>query len=249
MKKVLVIDDDHNMNDFTTRMLRTKHNCEVTSTFNAIDGFYYLRNQGFDLLVLDISMPVLSGIEVLRLIREDDELKNLPVVMMTAIRDKEIITEIINLGILDYIAKPLTVEGTNKKLSETLLKVDSIKNKTIFTKKKINNNIIIVAEATDKIRKEFNLEEYKDYKLCFTSDGIEILKFFIKHNPGYIYLGKDINGLNRAFIIKAIKKIDNNCGVKIIMNGKEADFAEELKADIDFFCDDSVEELKKIIKI
>lgn len=247
MKKILVVDDDQNMNEFTSRLLRNKHQCEVVSVYNAIDAFYYLENFNFDLTILDISMPIIDGMEVLTLIRENENLKKMPVVMMTANRDKDTITEVIKLGVLDYIAKPLTVEGTNKKLADILTKISIANQSANKIGRVLSDKDILIAENDATLKKNFNESSSSDFNCTFVTSGIDVLKQYIKIKPKKVYLGKEILGLNRAFIIKALRKIDNNGGLKIIVNGNQDDFSPEIREDVNEFVFDNFEKIKSII--
>lgn len=254
MKKILVVDDDQNMNEFVSRILKTRFQCRVVSVFNAIDAFSFLFRENFDLLLLDISMPLMSGIETLEIIRTDDKLKKLPVAMMTANKEKDTITSIINLGILDYIAKPLTLDGTNKKFTELLKRLpdetESEENLTIFEP----NNKIMVIETREEIRKQLE-NKFSDYDLFITDSGIDGIKYFIKNRPSRVYLGMRIPILNESVLLKAIRKIETEKVTRIVMLRESSKLtmeeqsiinsAVENSSDIESLVQNIVSELKK----
>ncbi len=78
-----------------------------------------LKKEKYDLIFCDWGMPDMSGVEVLKKIRSDDELKHIPFIMVTAEAEKEKILAAIKAGVSNYIVKPFTA----KTISETIKKV------------------------------------------------------------------------------------------------------------------------------
>jgi two-component system chemotaxis response regulator CheY len=75
-------------------------------------------NDNFVAIISDIMMPVKSGIDLLRSVRDDDQLKSLPVVLVTAVSDKEYILEAKSMNVNGYILKPVTFARVTAKLQE-----------------------------------------------------------------------------------------------------------------------------------
>ncbi|MEE9118511.1 MAG: response regulator, partial [Calditrichia bacterium] len=78
-----------------------------------------LKKEKYDLIFCDWNMPDMSGMEVLKKIRSDDELKDIPFIMVTAKAEEEKILAAIKAGVSNYILKPFTA----KTINETLMKV------------------------------------------------------------------------------------------------------------------------------
>src|SRR3984957_20532760 len=104
MAKITLIDDDENIVTSVSLALES-HGHEVKAYFDGVSGLAALENEPPDLAVLDVKMPRLDGMEVLRRLRQTS---NLPVIMLTS-KDDEI-DEILgfNLGADDYIRKPFS---------------------------------------------------------------------------------------------------------------------------------------------
>ncbi|MDF1719556.1 MAG: response regulator [Minwuia sp.] len=109
--RVLVVDDlEANRAMLVRRLIRRGFEAEM-----ADDGPMALRmvdEQDFDIVLLDIMMPGMSGLEVLRIIRANRSPAILPVIMVTAIHEKDGIAEAIKLGANDYITKPVDLDIT-----------------------------------------------------------------------------------------------------------------------------------------
>ncbi|MBD3878201.1 MAG: response regulator [Quinella sp. 1Q5] len=122
-KKILVIDDDEMNLQIAKMILERKLPCEVLCADNGIDGLEILRNQRVNLVLLDIMMPDFDGIETLQEIRDDETIKNVPVMMLTASGDIENIQKVGELNVKDYIKKPFMpadlIKRVEKKLAET----------------------------------------------------------------------------------------------------------------------------------
>ena len=108
-RKILVVDDQEEIRDLTERILATEGYVLKTAASGeeALDAAF---GEPFDLVLLDINMPRMSGWETLRLMRADKKLAGLPVVMFSIkgeIRDK---SQGMQLGAMDYITKPFEVD-------------------------------------------------------------------------------------------------------------------------------------------
>lgn len=103
--RVLVVDDD----PMVTRLVRINlelENFEVEEAWDGRTAMRMMRENRPDLLVLDIMMPQMDGWEILKMIREDDQLQDLPVVVLTAKVQEEEIARGWRMGADGYIVKP-----------------------------------------------------------------------------------------------------------------------------------------------
>jgi two-component system response regulator CpxR len=100
--KILIIDDDLELGEMLAEFLSPDH-LEVSACLSGEDGLEALRNEPFDLLILDIMLPGMNGLDVLKAVRERSDI---PVIMLTARGDD--VDRILGLefGADDYLAKP-----------------------------------------------------------------------------------------------------------------------------------------------
>ena len=107
--KVLTVDDSR-----TIRMIVKKafepYNCQLFEAENGQEGLVAAEEIHPDLIVLDITMPVMNGIEMLTKLKETDELKDTPVIMLSAESGKDHVMQIVKMGVKDYIVKPFRGE-------------------------------------------------------------------------------------------------------------------------------------------
>ncbi|PCJ49977.1 MAG: chemotaxis protein CheY [Gammaproteobacteria bacterium] len=117
--KILIVDDFSTMRRIIKNLLR---DLGFTNTAEADDGqtaLPMLQSGNFDFLVTDWNMPGMEGIELLKRVRADENLKSLPVLLVTAEAKKEQIVEAAQAGVNGYIVKPFT-SGTLKEKIEKI---------------------------------------------------------------------------------------------------------------------------------
>lgn len=106
MARVLVVDDEESIRDLV-RMLLEREGHAVTDAPGGREALDLLRDRPFDLVLLDRSMPLMSGMEVLRAIRADGALAGTKVLMVTAAGLMSDADEALSAGADDYLVKPL----------------------------------------------------------------------------------------------------------------------------------------------
>ena len=117
IKSILLAEDSPNDVELTLEAL-SEHNLanEVVTVRDGAEALEYLRCQGKyaarqpgnpAVMLLDIKMPKVDGLEVLRQVRADEKLKNIPVVLLTSSREEKDIVEGYRLGVNAYVVKPV----------------------------------------------------------------------------------------------------------------------------------------------
>lgn len=113
-KRILAVDDTAVV---LTRILYTlRDTYDVVTVNSGVRALKYLKEQKPDLILLDIRMSPMDGIETLQSIRTMEEYKDIPVIMLTGVEDKDIVIKTAKLGICDYIRKPFSSEELHKRI-------------------------------------------------------------------------------------------------------------------------------------
>ncbi|KPZ23832.1 Chemotaxis protein CheY [Pseudomonas viridiflava] len=123
--KILIVDDFSTMRRIIKNLLR---DLGFTNTSEADDGLTalpMLQSGAFDFLVTDWNMPGMSGIDLLRQVRQDERLKSLPVLMVTAEAKREQIIEAAQAGVNGYVVKPFTAQALKEKIEKIFERVNS----------------------------------------------------------------------------------------------------------------------------
>ena len=105
---LLVVDDDE-MNCIMLSRILTKKDYNVTTTESGKKALDLIEENNFDLILLDIVMPGINGIELLKIIRQKYSMIKLPIIMVTAKDEVDDIIECLELGANDYIGKPINL--------------------------------------------------------------------------------------------------------------------------------------------
>ncbi len=116
--KFLVVDDFSTMRRIVRNLLKELGFTNVQEAEDGVDALQKLTGGNFEFVVSDWNMPNMTGIDLLRKIRSDPELKHLPVLMVTAEAKKENIIEAAQAGASGYIVKPFTAATLDEKLKK-----------------------------------------------------------------------------------------------------------------------------------
>jgi CheY-like chemotaxis protein len=123
-KPILLVEDDSVDVMMVKRALKDLNVTNLlVHTPNGKEAFEYLTGKGNEepcIILLDLNMPKMNGVELLKVIKADDELKKIPVVVLTTSRDTEDKFETFGLGVAGYIVKP----ANYKKFVEAMRTVD-----------------------------------------------------------------------------------------------------------------------------
>jgi CheY-like chemotaxis protein len=114
--RVLVCDDDPGTRLLLKRILARDHGALVTEAEDGRRAIELLAEGEFDLLVLDLIMPGLDGVGVLQALRAQAAFADLPVVILSGERRAESIAQVIQLGVTEFLLKPLQQETTSARL-------------------------------------------------------------------------------------------------------------------------------------
>ena len=116
---ILVVDDEPDLvSTIKTRLEWHKFNVETAS--KGQDGLEKAESVNPDLILLDGNMPIMSGLQMLERMRQDKGLKNIPVIMLTAVCEANDIASAGSLGVTEYITKPFDFAQLLGKISQIL---------------------------------------------------------------------------------------------------------------------------------
>lgn len=121
---VLIVDDIEGMCKSIRGMLKVlKYGEKFRFAYNGREALKILKNETIDIVIADWNMPLMTGLELLVYIRKDKQLRDLPVVMVTAEASRDIVAEAAESDVDAYILKPLTVKSLGDKISSVIKKI------------------------------------------------------------------------------------------------------------------------------
>lgn len=167
---VLIVEDDPMVSMINEQYILKSTDFTIAGTCrNGQEAINFLKSQNADLILLDVFMPVMDGVETLKKIRE---LKiSSEVIMITAANDTSTIEETMHLGVLDYLIKPFAFERFNVSLQKFKNKKQVMEGSQILDQKKLDSLIAnapqtSVAETTNNLPKgiqKTTLEHFLNY--------------------------------------------------------------------------------------
>jgi CheY-like chemotaxis protein len=104
-KKILLADDEEDIKSVVTLFLQSK-GYEIITAYDGLSALDMARTEKPDLILLDVMMPVVNGYEVCSRLKADEELRDIPVVMLSAMAQSESVDKGLSAGAVDYIVKP-----------------------------------------------------------------------------------------------------------------------------------------------
>ena len=119
--RILAVDD--NIINLATIEQELKDKYEIVTMNSGVRAIRYLNKEKADLILLDIQMALMDGIETLKEIRTLENGAAVPVIMLTSKKDKETIIELTKLGILDYVLKPFDAKDLHERIDRALKRV------------------------------------------------------------------------------------------------------------------------------
>ncbi len=116
--KILIVDDFSTMRRIIKNLLRDLGFNDTTEADDGQTALPLLKSGKFDFLVTDWNMPGMDGLTLLKTVRADPELKDLPVLMVTAEAKREQIVEAAQAGVNGYVVKPFTAVTLKEKIEK-----------------------------------------------------------------------------------------------------------------------------------
>lgn len=126
--QVLVVDDDPMIRRIVSQLLQVRFGAMVSQANDGEAAWASLETRMPDLLVLDLSMPVMDGLAFLEKLRADPERSGLPVVALSATDERETIERVVALGAIEYILKPINLALASKRFGRVIESISHRRN-------------------------------------------------------------------------------------------------------------------------
>ena len=164
-KKILVVDDETDLLDLIEYNLK-KEGFDVLKAENGEEGIQIAKEHKPDLVLMDIMMPKMDGMEAVEKMRADDDLKAIPIIFLTARSDEKTEVEGLNKGGDDYITKPISTTKLISRIKAVMRRFDETEeevNRLDVHDLTIDKDRYIVTKGEEEFqlpRKEFELLYY-----------------------------------------------------------------------------------------
>lgn len=106
-QRILIVEDSPTMRQLLVFALRRLKNVEIVEAQDGMDGLRKVSSDHFDIALIDINMPVMDGLKLIRLMRSEETLKDIPIVVITTEGASEDRERALGLGANEYLTKPI----------------------------------------------------------------------------------------------------------------------------------------------
>ncbi len=243
--KVLTVDDSKTIRMIVRKAFRP-FDCEVFEGENGVEGLAAAVREKPDLIVLDITMPVMDGKEMLAKLKGESSLKDIPVIMLTAEAGKDNVTEIVKMGVNDYMVKPFKggdlIERVTKlvklepKKADEAAKPEKEKSKSLFTIEDgiqylvfpaaVNQDIISKVLGCLKSDIVMSTEAGKNKLILNLSElskiGMSIIKLIIKTIEKCQETQTHLRVIGNPKLVNELKDFQETAELRIYSNVKDA---------------------------
>ena len=209
---ILIVDDDELNCELLKRRLEVDDH-HITTVTTGTEALETLHKKKFDLVLLDITLPDINGVEVLKTIKKDPELDSTQVMMFTANGDREMVLRCIDAGAIDYLTKPFSL------LLVKLRVWRSLKNASIQTKENdpVDSKVLLIDDQ--ELNRDVLAHRLTKcgYHISKATNGYEALDILQKEKFDLILLDimmPDISGIE---VLKKIRQINEHKITPVIM--------------------------------
>jgi len=122
-RQILIVEDSPTMRQLLVFALRRLKDVEIVEAQDGMDGLRKISSDHYDLALIDINMPVMDGLKLISLIRGDDNLRDIPICVITTEGAKEDRERALSLGANEYLTKPIQANRVLA-VARSLLKLD-----------------------------------------------------------------------------------------------------------------------------
>lgn len=186
---VLIIEDDPDIQELLSHSM-SREGWKLFQAKTGEDGLKILKTKNVNCILLDIMLPGIDGLRVLRKIKEIEQCKNIPVIMTTAKGEESDIITGLELGADDYVVKPYSIRVLIARIRAGLRRQEEIA---------VNTNTVIWQQGDLKLDASRHVAYYKDQQLDLFATEFALLKHFLS-NPEIVF--------SRNQIISAIRGPD-----------------------------------------
>lgn len=174
MSKILVVDDDKAINELIKVNLKLS-GYDVVQAFDGVEGFALAKQEMPNLAILDVMMPNVDGYTVAQRIRQYEQLKNIPILMLTALSDIQDKGRGFDIGVDDYLVKPFDMEELKMRIKALLKRTHQLPESLATKELLVLGEITLLPEQysvkiNDKVAKLTPIE-FDIFNILFQNHG------------------------------------------------------------------------------
>jgi DNA-binding response OmpR family regulator len=221
---VLVCDDDRATRFVVSRILTQHFGLVVTESSNGLDALKTLSTSQFDFMLLDIEMPGMSGIEVLEMMRASKRTKDLPVVVLSHVRDGDAIAYLLKLGVSDYLLKPPRTDKLVEKVHRLLRVLPRTQEvDTDGSSLRVSPASPALVVDGDASFREALAKELGRYGLVRQADsGAAAVRLFREKPVGIVFVGGDLGVIGPELLVRKLRQYQPDGPLRVVAVAEQA---------------------------
>lgn len=215
---VLVCDDDASTRFVLRRILAQNLGWSVSESGDGVDALSQLSKRHFDLLLLDLEMPAFSGFEVLEVLRESESLKDLPVVIVSQERRREVIMRLREQHVAGYLLKPIRAEQVADRLANLKLRPSSRSNHIgeVASLHISTESPAILADGNLDYRHFFASEAERFGPIRLAESAASALAQYRKSPVDMVFVGTKLGVMGAEMLLRKLREAAADRPVRIV---------------------------------
>jgi CheY-like chemotaxis protein len=204
---VLIGDDDAATRRAIRSALTKRAHCEVVEAQSGSEVLDILQRQAPDALVIEVQLPIVSGLDVLQILRDSPQFRLLPVVALTMDRDEQLVRRLIELGVQDLLLKPLDADRIGRlTASLRLVEGDAGRPRARQAAARLTErSTALIVDGDEAYRKYFR-KAIKGRLVLFDAEtGANALELCDKACPDVVFLGTNLGLVKRGHIAQRLR--------------------------------------------
>lgn len=219
MWRVLVIDDDQKVHILVKKIIGSS-GVTVLEAHDGAEGLSLAFKRAPDLILCDMMMPVMDGMQFLREWSTNEAISHIPVMMVTSASEKNRIIEAVKLGACDYIVKPFDPLGLRSKVSKVLEQIGarrSTRQDTAAGSPRKERPLVLVASESETVRRQADEALRGAYDVIKAEDGAECLHETADRRPDLVLLSSQVPLIPSEKVVKNITSADETQHTRIAL--------------------------------
>lgn len=220
--RALVVDDDPGIRSVVTRILnRNFEQLEVVECENGVEALERLSESIYSLIVLDLQMPLMDGLDVLEAVRRTRSLRALPVIMMTGLNDEQTVRRIVSKGVTDFIVKPVRPRELSDRVSRVLSRMPAGVQAGVgappFLPLQIGPDTrVMIVEGSEEFRQFFRKCVASTCEVDEAASGLEAFQRCLANPPYAVFIGSDLGLVSGEILARKLRENSRFFGTRVI---------------------------------
>ena len=212
-KKVMVVDDEPEVVEILERMLH-RLNYRTVSAYSGEEALRKAVEDPPDLILLDLLMPGMSGEEVCVKLKEHPETKDIPVLVLTAVRDISRLGDLNDIGVVGYIPKPFIFEELSDKLKSALERKPPLKLPRA-------SKVLLISRDGDLVGYVAGTLDPSRYTLLYLTDETEAVWRALREKVGVVVVDADGLSISPEVVYKAFRRNPAAASIPLVILTKD----------------------------